>query len=79
MHHLPCNHWSNKTDTILGSSGQKTTQKQLKMIVSASRKAFENLKRENTYPILTKIAKYVYHLNTCHSAIPEKNQTRGGG
>ena len=43
MHHLACHHWSN----ILGSSGQRTTQKQLKMIVSAGRKAFENLKLEN--------------------------------
>ena len=61
MHHLPCNHWSNKTDTILGSSGQKTTQKQLKMIVSASRKAFENLKREN----------YISDINkNCQACIP---------
>ena len=47
MHHLACRHWSNKIDNILGSSGQRTTQKQLKMIVSADRKAFENLKLEN--------------------------------
>ena len=47
MHHLACHHWSNKIDNILGSSGQRTTQKQLKMIVSAGRKAFENLKLEN--------------------------------
>ena len=47
MHHLACHYWSNKIDNILGSSGQKTTQKQLKMIVSPGRKAFENLKLEN--------------------------------
>ena len=47
MHHLACHHWSNKIDNILESSGQKTTQKQLKMIISAGRKTFENLKLEN--------------------------------
>ena len=38
---------SNKIDNILGSSGQKSTQKQPKMTVSASIKTFENLKLEN--------------------------------
>ena len=48
MHHLACHYWSNKIDNILGSSGQKkNTQKQLKMIASLGRKAFENLKLEN--------------------------------
>ena len=47
MHHLACYHWSDKFDNILGSSGQNSTQKQLKMIVSSGRKAFENLKLEN--------------------------------
>ena len=47
MHHLACHHWSNKTGNILGSSGQKITQKQLKMIVSPGRKVFENLKLQN--------------------------------
>ena len=47
MYHLACHHWSMKIDNILGSSGQKTTQKQLKIIVSAGRKTFENLKFEN--------------------------------
>ena len=47
MHHLACHHWSNKIDNILESSGQKTTQKQLKMIISGGRKTFENLKLEN--------------------------------
>ena len=46
MHHLACHQWSNKVDNFLGSSGQKTTQNQLKMIVSASRKIFENSKPE---------------------------------
>ena len=50
--------FSNKIDNILESSGQKTTQKQPKMTVSARTKIFENLKLENhrsninkTYPI----------------------------
>ena len=47
MHHLACHYWSTKIDNILGSSGQKTTQKQLKMIASAGRKTSENLKLEN--------------------------------
>ena len=47
MHHLACHDWSNKIDNILWSSGPKTTQKQIKMIVSARRKTFENLKLEN--------------------------------
>ena len=47
MHHLASHYWSNKIDNILESSGQKTTQKQLKMIVSDGRKTFENLKLEN--------------------------------
>ena len=47
MHHLACHHWANRIDNILGSFGQKTTQKQLKMMVSAGRKTFENLKLEN--------------------------------
>ena len=38
---------SNKIDNILGSPGQKTTQKQPKMTVSAGTKTFENLKLEN--------------------------------
>ena len=31
-----------------------------------------------TYAISTKIARYVYHLNTCHWAIPEKKKKQGG-
>ena len=30
-----------------------------------------------TYAISTKIARYVYHLNTCHWAIPEKKKQGG--
>ena len=37
---------SDKID-ILGSTGQKNTQKQPKMAVSASMKTFENLELEN--------------------------------
>ena len=37
---------SDKID-ILGSTGQKNTQKQPKMTVSASMKTFENLELEN--------------------------------
>ena len=37
----------NKIDIILGSTGQKTTQKQPKMTVSAGKKTFENLRLEN--------------------------------
>ena len=29
-----------------------------------------------TYAISTKIARYVYHLNTCHWAIPEKKKNK---
>ena len=47
MHHLVFHYRSTKIDNILGSSGQKTTQKQLKMIASAGRKTSENLKLEN--------------------------------
>ena len=32
-----------------------------------------------TYPILTKTAKYVYHLNPCHWATPEKKTSKGAG
>ena len=38
---------SNKIGNILGSTGQKNTQKQPKMTVSASTKTFANLKLEN--------------------------------
>ena len=38
---------SNKIDNILGSPGQKTTQKQPKMTVSAGTKTFKNLELEN--------------------------------
>ena len=37
----------NKIDIILGSTGQKTTQKQPKMTVSAGKKTSENLRLEN--------------------------------
>ena len=47
MHHFAFHHWSNKMDNILGSSAQKTTQKELKMTVSLGRKASENLKLQN--------------------------------
>ena len=47
MSHLACHYWSMKIDNILGGSGQKNTQKQLQIIISASRKTFENLKLEN--------------------------------
>ena len=49
MHHLACHHWS-KVQTklkILGSSGQKTTQKQPTMTASTGTKTFENLKLKN--------------------------------
>ena len=70
MNHLPCHHWSNKTGNILGSSGQKITQKQLKMIVSPGRKVFENLKLQN---YISNINKYCQ----VYSAIPDKNQEGG--
>ena len=38
---------SQKCRLLLGNSGQKLTQKQHKMTVSASTETFENLKREN--------------------------------
>ena len=38
---------SKNIDNILGSSGQKTTQKQPKITVSVDTKTFENLKLEN--------------------------------
>ena len=38
---------SNKIDNFLGSPGQKNTQKQPKMTVSAGTKAFENSKLKN--------------------------------
>ena len=77
MHHLACHHWSNKIDNVLRRSGQKTTQKQIKMIVSAGRKVFENLKLENYISDINKNTKYVYHLHTCHWIFPEKNKQVG--
>ena len=53
MYHLASHHWSNKID-ILGSYGQKITQKHLKMIVSAGRKALEILEHENYIPDINK-------------------------
>ena len=38
---------SNRIDNILGIPGQKITQKQPKMTVSADTKTFENLKLDN--------------------------------
>ena len=57
--------FSNKIENILGSSGQKVTQKQPKMTVCCC----ENIWKFNsrtTDPISTKLARYVYHLNTFH-------------
>ena len=48
---------SNKIEYVLGSPGQKTTQKHPKMKVSAGTK---------TYPISLKADRYVYHLNNFH-------------
>ena len=45
---------SNKIDNILGSPGQKTTQTQPKMTVSAGTKTLENLKLENHRPDIAK-------------------------
>ena len=68
MHHLACHYWSNKTDNILGSSGQEITQKQPKMIVSAGRKTFENLKLEN----------YISNINkNCQVWIPPEHLSFG--
>ena len=61
MHHLACLHWSNKTDTFWGVLAKNTTQKQLKIIDSAGRKAFEILKLENYIPDSNK---------TCQICIP---------
>ena len=49
MHDLACHHWLKVQIKlkILGSSGQKTTQKQPKMTVSTGTKTFENLKLKN--------------------------------
>ena len=50
MHYLACHHWSKKLTnltTFCGVLSKKTTQKQFKMILSAGRNAFENLKLEN--------------------------------
>ena len=55
MHHLAYHHWSNKIGNISGSPGQKSTQKQPKMTVSAGTKRFENLKLENHRSNITKI------------------------
>ena len=61
INHLVCHHWSNKIDNIFGSSGQKTTQKQLKIIVSVRSKAFENSILEN----------YISNINkNCQVCIP---------
>ena len=69
MHHLACHHWS-KFQTKLTFrgvlAGRKTTQKQPKMTVPASTKAFGNLKVESYSPISIKLARYVCHLNTFH-------------
>ena len=57
--------FSNKIENIFGSSGQKVTQKQPKMTVCCC----ENIWKFNsrtTDPISTKLARYVYHLNTFH-------------
>ena len=52
---------SNKIDKMLGSPGQKTTQKQPKMTVSAGTKIFENLKLENHRADIAE---------TCSSCVP---------
>ena len=55
MHHLAC------------ITGQKATQEQPKMTVSAGKKTFENLKLENQrYGISLKLVQYVYDLNIFH-------------
>ena len=61
MHHLACHHWSKKIDYTLGSFGQKNTPKLLEMIISAGRKASENLKLET----------YISNINkNCQVRIP---------
>ena len=47
MSSTPASVWIFSGIAILGSSGQKTTQKQPKMTVSAGTKTFKNLKFEN--------------------------------
>ena len=48
-------------------TGQKTTQAQPKMTVSAGKKTFKNLKLENyRYDISLKLTRYAYDLNTFH-------------
>ena len=48
MHHLACHYGQTKLTTFWGVlAKKKNTQKQLKMIASLGRKAFENLKLEN--------------------------------
>ena len=68
---------SQKFRLLLGNSGQKLTQKQHKMTVSASTKTFENNWR-TADPISVKLAQYVYHLNMFHLLKTEGvNQTKG--
>ena len=69
---------SNKIDNILGSPGQKTTQKQPEMTVSAGTKIFENLKLEDHRSYTLKLARYVYHLNTFHLLKTEGVNQREG-
>ena len=50
MRYLALHHWSKfqkNLDSICGSYGQKTTQKQPKIQLSAATKTFENLKLGN--------------------------------
>ena len=80
MHHLACHHWS-KVQTklnILGSSGQKTTQKHPKMTVSTGTKTFENLKFKNYRSDIAKIVHYMYHLNPFHLLKTESINQREG-
>ena len=80
MHHLACHHWS-KVQTklnILGSSGQKTTQKHPKMTVSTGTKTFENLKFKNYRSDIAKIVHYMYHLNPFHLLKTESVNQREG-
>ena len=59
MHHLVIN--VQKCMLLLGSSDQKSTQKQSKMTVAASTKTFGNLKLEN----------YISHINkACLARVP---------
>ena len=65
--------------TIFGSSDQETAQEQLKMIVSAGRRVFEDLKITNYRSDINKNWQVYIPTLTPVIELFQKNKAKGGG